>query len=76
MKIRIVLQAQTVLSQQRPISMLFIEGILGQGFSRPLAFYLSQSHAYLTVLKKLIAENEPAYAACCEANADIGSILR
>ncbi|MFH1983500.1 MAG: hypothetical protein ABIL58_16785 [Pseudomonadota bacterium] len=67
---RIVLQAQTVLYQQRPISQLFIDGILGQGFSRPLAFYLAQSPAYLAEIEVLIAENEAAYAACCQAPVD------
>lgn len=67
---RIILQAQTVLYQQRPISLLFIEGIVGQGFSKPLAFYLSESPAYLSAIERMIAENETAYAACCEHKID------
>lgn len=67
---RIVLQAQTVLHQQRPISQLFIDGILGQGFSKPLAFYLDQSPAYLAAIEALIVENEAAYVACCQATID------
>ena len=61
---RIILQAQTVLYQQRPISQLFIDGIVGQGFSDPLAFYLSQSPVYLSAIEALIAENGPACAVC------------
>jgi hypothetical protein len=52
----IILQSQAVLQQQRPVSMLFIEGILGAGFSKPLAFYLSQSPAYLAAVQQLLAE--------------------
>jgi hypothetical protein len=53
---RIILQSQAVLQQQRPMSMLFIEGILGAGFSKPLAFYLSQAPAYLSAVRQLLDE--------------------
>ena len=55
---RIVLQTQAVLHQQRPVSMLFIEGILGTGFSKPLAFYLSQAPEYLEAVRRLLAEQQ------------------
>ena len=55
---RIILQSQAVLQQQRPVSILFIEGVLGTGFSKPLAFYLSQAPAYLSAVQQLLAEQE------------------
>ncbi len=51
----ILLQAQTVLRQDRPISQMFVDGILGKGFAKPLAFYLSQSPVYLAAVEKLLA---------------------
>ncbi|MEJ2040235.1 MAG: hypothetical protein P8X55_15085, partial [Desulfosarcinaceae bacterium] len=55
----ILLQAQIVLRQERPISQMFVDGILGKGFAEPLAFYLSQAPAYLAAVDKLItAEKE------------------
>jgi hypothetical protein len=53
---RIILQTQSVLVRQRSVSLLFIEGILGQGFSRPLAFYLSHSPNYLNSMQELLRE--------------------
>ncbi len=52
---RIILRAQAVLQHQRAISLLFIEGVLGQGFSKPLAFYLSQSGPYLEAVQKMMS---------------------
>jgi hypothetical protein len=52
---RIVLRTQAVLKHQRPISLLFIEGVLGHGFPKPLAFYLSQSGPYLEAVHKMIS---------------------
>jgi hypothetical protein len=60
---RIVLGTQLVLQQQREISQLFIDGLLGQSFSRPLAFYLDRSAAYLDALQLLsFRHTEPARA--------------
>jgi len=53
---RIILETQLVLRQQRPISLLFIEGVLGQGFSRPLAFYLSNAPIYLSAVDELLQQ--------------------
>jgi hypothetical protein len=48
---RIVLGTQLVLQQQREISQLFIDGLLGNNFSRPLAFYLDRADGYLDALQ-------------------------
>jgi hypothetical protein len=48
---RIVLGTQLVLQQPREISQLFIDGLLGNNFSRPLAFYLDRADAYLDALQ-------------------------
>ena len=54
---KIILETQMVLKQQRPVSLLFIEGVLGQGFSKPLAFYLSHSPIYLAAVEQILKEN-------------------
>lgn len=48
---RIVLGTQLVLQQPREISQLFIDGLLGNNFSRPLAFYLDRADGYLDALQ-------------------------
>lgn len=53
---RIILETQMVLKQQRPVSLLFIEGVLGQGFSKPLAFYLSHCQMYLAAVERMLEE--------------------
>jgi hypothetical protein len=40
---------------EREISQMFIDGIAGRNFSRPLAFYLSRSAEYLHAIEKLNA---------------------
>ena len=50
----ILLQTQMVLRQDRPISQMFVDGILGKSFAKPLAFYLSQAPAYLAAIDRLI----------------------
>ena len=54
---QIILQSQMVLKHQRLISTLFIEGMLGQGFSKPLAFYLSHASTYMAAIQKIIQHN-------------------
>jgi hypothetical protein len=51
---QLLMQTQMVLQHQRPISTLFIEGMLGQKFSKPLAFYLSHSTSYLATVRKMM----------------------
>ncbi|MFO7860437.1 MAG: hypothetical protein R6U41_04340 [Desulfosalsimonas sp.] len=48
----VFIQAQSVLKMEREISQMFIDGILGQYFSRPLAFYLDRSGEYLKNIGK------------------------
>jgi hypothetical protein len=48
----VFIQAQSVLKMEREISQMFIDGILGQYFSKPLAFYLDRSGEYLKNIGK------------------------
>ncbi|MBA2879965.1 hypothetical protein HNR65_000272 [Desulfosalsimonas propionicica] len=48
----VFIQAQSVLKMEREISQMFIDGILGQYFSKPLAFYLDSSGEYLKNIGK------------------------
>ena len=50
---RILIRAQSVLMLEREISQLFIDGITGRNFSKPLAFYLNRSREYLKAIEKL-----------------------
>jgi hypothetical protein len=50
---RILIKAQSVLKMEREISQMFIDGIAGRNFSKPLAFYLNRSKEYLKAIDKL-----------------------
>ena len=50
---RILVASQRVLAQQREISQLFVDGVLGKKFSRALSFYLDRSEEYLQALERL-----------------------
>jgi hypothetical protein len=59
----ILASSQFTLQRTREVSQLFIDGILGDNFPRPLSFYLSRHAEYLEAIKDLVfAENptEPA----------------
>ncbi len=47
----IFLQSQKLLEQEQFISRLFVDGILGKNFSRPLSFYLITYGKYLSALE-------------------------
>ena len=50
---QVVLSSHFILLEQRKISMLFVEGLVGRNFSRPLSFYLNYSREYLYAIKKI-----------------------
>ncbi len=50
---RILVASLKVLQQQKRISQLFINGVLGKKFSKGLAFYLDQSQDYLKTISSL-----------------------
>ncbi|MFI3272514.1 MAG: hypothetical protein R3Y11_10530, partial [Pseudomonadota bacterium] len=43
----VLLLSQFVLTRERAVSQLFVDGLVGSNFSRPLAFYLDQREQYL-----------------------------
>jgi hypothetical protein len=51
---QILASSQHTLLRQREISQMFIDGILGANFARPLSFYLSRHAQYLEEIKGLI----------------------
>ncbi len=51
---RIILQSQQVLSRQREVSQLFLDGLVSKRFSRALAFFLDRWPHYLAVCRKII----------------------
>ena len=48
----IFLQSQKLLEQEQFISRLFVDGILGENFPRPLSFYLTTYKSYLAAIQK------------------------
>jgi hypothetical protein len=50
----ILASSQFTLQRHREISQLFIDGILGDKFPRPLSFYLSRHAEYLEAIKRLV----------------------
>ncbi|MDZ7831936.1 MAG: hypothetical protein U5L07_09325 [Desulfobacterales bacterium] len=59
----VLIKAQSILRMEREISQMFIDGIVGRHFSKPLAFYLSSSGEYLKAIDKLNAAFED-YRVC------------
>jgi hypothetical protein len=55
----ILFSSQFTLQRHREISQLFIDGILGDNFPRPLSFYLSRYESYLKDVKRLIFSEPP-----------------
>jgi hypothetical protein len=49
----ILASSQFTLHRHREISQMFIDGILGNNFPRPLSFYLSRHAEYLEAIKNL-----------------------
>jgi phage terminase large subunit-like protein len=49
----IFMQSQKILAQEQHISRLFVDGILGRNFSRPLSFYLTTYQSYLSAIEKI-----------------------
>ena len=54
----ILVSSQFVLLRHREVSQLFIDGMLGKNFPRPLSFYLSRHEEYLEAIKKLVWRHE------------------
>jgi hypothetical protein len=51
---QILASSQFTLQRHREISQMFIDGILGNNFPRPLSFYLSRNAEYLEAIKGLV----------------------
>ncbi|MFP3999128.1 MAG: hypothetical protein ACLFUN_04730 [Desulfobacterales bacterium] len=51
----VLIKAQSILEMEREISQLFIDGIIGRNFSKPLAFYLNRYEQYMKTVEKLKA---------------------
>lgn len=49
----VLARSQLVLVREREISQLFVDGLVGRNFSRPLAFYLARRQEYLRAMTRL-----------------------
>ena len=56
---QVFISSQFTLQRHREISQLFIDGIIGDDFPRPLAFYLSRYEGYLNEVKRLTFNAKP-----------------
>ncbi len=54
----ILVSSQFTLLRHREISQMFIDGILGSNFPRPLSFYLSRYEGYLEDIKRMVLSEE------------------
>jgi hypothetical protein len=54
----ILVSSQFTLQRHREISQMFIDGIVGINFPRPLSFYLSRYEEYLEQIKRLLLSQE------------------
>jgi hypothetical protein len=57
---QIFVSSQFTLQRHHEISQLFIDGILGNDFPRPLSFYLSRYEGYLNEVKRIIFSAQPS----------------
>ncbi len=55
----IFFQSQNMLAHEHHISRLFVDGVLGKNFSRPLSFYLTSYKTYLRSLQKATGMSLP-----------------
>ncbi len=56
----ILVSSQFTLLRHREVSQMFIDGMLGKNFPKPLSFYLSRHEEYLEAIKKLVWTHETA----------------
>jgi hypothetical protein len=57
---RIFVGSQKILLRKREISQIFLDGLVGKNFSKPLAFYLDSSGDYLDSLSRMNRKIEQA----------------
>jgi hypothetical protein len=51
----VFMASQRILSEEREVSRLFVEGLVGRDFSKALSFYLLRHRGYLAEMEKLVA---------------------
>jgi len=56
---RILVSSQLILKQEKEISQLFVDGVLGRKFGRALSFYLDRSQEYLHSLQEMLLRCAP-----------------
>ena len=56
----ILMSSQATLLRHREVSQMFIDGMLGDNFPRPLSFYLTRHEEYLEAVKKIIVHADNA----------------
>jgi len=64
-------RAQLILLRERDISQLFVNGLVGGNFARPLAFYLDKKREYLHELLKSCRRGKAADHALEEQHAEM-----
>lgn len=59
-------RAQLVLTREKEISQMLVDGLLGRNFARPLAFFLDKRKIYLRQLSHYCRPGKMKEAPCCE----------
>jgi hypothetical protein len=55
---RVLIRCHHLLTYQRKISLMFVDGIIGKQFSRGLSFYLSRSESYLREVERMVGDDQ------------------
>ena len=69
----VLARAQLVLTREREISQMLVDGLLGRNFSQPLAFFLSKHKQYLRVMSKLCRPHRHQrahHSPCCDSHTE------
>jgi len=51
----IFLASQNILAEEKEVSRLFVDGLVGQDFSKALSFYLLRHRGYLKDIRKMVS---------------------
>ena len=59
---RVLIRCHHLLTYQRKISLMFVDGIIGKQFSKGLSFYLSRSEGYLREVERMVGDVDQTVA--------------
>lgn len=66
----VLARSQLVLVREKEVSQLFVDGLVGRSFARPLAFYLARRQEYLRAMTRLCTPGRKGDPAVCPVRLD------